>query len=1032
MKPSLAAVVLCLSGAFLVLSPPRPALRAEKQQPDAAAKKTVKVAGYAWTPEEAAAQLQLHPRDPFLQYALLQWERRQQPLDMPPEREPAEDMFGANRREGLDLFSLFSGTLAIQESLQRDALTRRRSAQRPEDEPIRMPWKLLPIADLAGPTIRAHPWETMLAGKKPEISRLSRCVPDDFFFAEFRSVSKLLQCLEVTEQWGQFLQQQSLRDSSRHPTRERIERQLALETGTILRLFADAVIDEIAITGSDLMIREGSDVSVLFRYSRPEVFQKQMDLLLVKAAEAHPDIQRNTGRTLGVDYMHVASPDRSVCAYAAYPEPGLYVRSNSAVALERVLEAVKGRKADGSPVRRLGETAEFQYLRTLLPRGAAEEDGFVYLSDPFLRHFVGPQLRITERRRLLCFNHLRMIGHAAQLYRNEQRKNPPSLEALTQADCSPKINFTPIDVKRCGLLLDQLASPRFDLRDQATADLKKMGEGVIPHLQRGLLHAQQLEVQRRMQGLLNWFSQRDVILACPSGGKYSLGDDRQSARCSHHGHAHFMTPCCEIPITEVTAEEAELYKQFLEDYNQHWREYFDPIALRIQINPKRFRVETVILPLIDNSIYTAMAKAFGGPAELLDALPVPVRNLFSLNVRLRDELFQELESSAQSSWVRGKLRGELAFVPGLGGVFALSPQLGFPAALPGPATLDASPLQWNGDDADVIGDYFGSVEAFRKLKFQELLSKGLARQFGLHVYDQALMFDMNWALLGAGAAEERYASLALMMYGFYGAAFLAPAYLSAPVRDPKVVDEFLERLDNLLPNFGHKIHAEMDRLRDVYRLDFYKLTANGNMKVRSIGIRYGPLRFRFFIARIGNGLYIANQPSVLEDLRVAEAVRTKAIAAGQAIDRGPSGHALIRLRPLHWNLALPGFRLGWAENNREACLNNLGPLSSAARAFAAEQRSKPDASSWNDLPRRYAENMYGLQFYCPDDGSYQLSPDGKSVSCSLHGSGLEPRQADAPAKNSNLERLMRDFADMTATLTFLKDGLRAVVVIDRK
>src|SRR5205823_14570947 len=105
--------------------------------------------------------------------------------------------------------------------------------------------------------------------------------------------------------------------------------------------------------------------------------------------------------------------------------------------LRRVLEAVRGRAEDGKPVRRLGESAEFKYVRTLMPRGAKEEDGFVYLSDPFIRNLIGPQVKLTERRRLLCYNHLRMIGHAAHLYQTEHGKPPASLDDLVQAECLP-------------------------------------------------------------------------------------------------------------------------------------------------------------------------------------------------------------------------------------------------------------------------------------------------------------------------------------------------------------------------------------------------------------------------------------------------------------------------------------------------------------------------------------------------------------------------------------------------------------------
>ena len=65
----------------------------------------------------------------------------------------------------------------------------------------------------------------------------------------------------------------------------------------------------------------------------------------------------------------------------------------------------------------------------------------------------------------------------------------------------------------------------------------------------------------------------------------------------------------------MTNEEADEYEAFVKDYNQYWRLYFDPIALRIQMNADRYRLETIILPLIDNSIYTGLAHVLGGTPE---------------------------------------------------------------------------------------------------------------------------------------------------------------------------------------------------------------------------------------------------------------------------------------------------------------------------------------------------------------------------------------------------------------------------------
>ena len=65
----------------------------------------------------------------------------------------------------------------------------------------------------------------------------------------------------------------------------------------------------------------------------------------------------------------------------------------------------------------------------------------------------------------------------------------------------------------------------------------------------------------------------------------------------------------------------------------YWQTYFDPIAIRVQVTPQRYRLETIVLPLIDNSIYQGMARALGGKPEPLDALPVPKRNIFSIQGR---------------------------------------------------------------------------------------------------------------------------------------------------------------------------------------------------------------------------------------------------------------------------------------------------------------------------------------------------------------------------------------------------------------
>jgi hypothetical protein len=825
------------------------------------------------------------------------------------------------------------------------------------------------VSQLHGPTVKSHPWRKMLAGRDPKVSRLSRCVPHDFYLVEFRSVSKLLEVIDSADQWSTFIYSQSVKDARSQRVAERLKKQFVLDAEDLDSFVYDRCLAGIAITGSDLFIREGSDVTLLLeirqgifgKQSIEQLWKRGMDLLLAKAAKSRPDATRTTGKMLGVDYVHLETPDRSVCVYAAYPEPFLHVRTNSEVALRRVLEAIRGKDAHGNPVKRLGETDEFKYIRTLMPHGAKEEDGFVYLSDAFIRHMVSPRLKLTELRRLTAYNHLRMIGHAAQLYRTEQGQAPASLEALAEADCCPG----------------------------------KFNEG---------------------------------DLKAPDGGTYTLSADGTGGVCTRHGTVRFLTPCCEIPVARVSWDEAAAYKAFVDQYNEYWRTYFDPIAIRVQVQPKRVRMETIVLPLIDNTVYTMLAKVLGGAPEHLDSLPVPKRNLFSLSVRLNKE---ELVKGLMKELLQGPLT-----------------QLNDGKELKGPLydgqeVKDAYLLSGMWAVAGELADkYADSPETKLLLGLPKFLMKGLGNQVGLHVYDQGVPFDLNLATFlgqmvgsfnGNGTrtsdTSEVAANLGAMMYAIPVAALTAPGYISFTVQDEKIVDDFLAQLDKVIPSLASDLEGKTG---SAIEGDYYKLTLKGGITARSFAVRFGPARFRVHCARIGKGLYITNHAGVLEDIQAAAEVQAK---AGATADLGPKGHAMVRMRPRNWDQALPGFRLSWAENNRQTCLGNQGPLSGIARALTAVPPGAEAAktASWDDRRMHdYAARVYGTYHACPDGGRYVLSADGKTVTCTVHGSPQNPRQGMAPADGSPTARLMRDFADLTAALTFTPEGLRAVLTIERK
>jgi hypothetical protein len=122
--------------------------------PDAAA------GSQPWTLEEALRQLRLQPHDPYLQYVALQLARREQKAGEAFRGIP--ELFGneawearRGRRGAVDLFGIFTGALAVQESLQLDTMRGEQPIRRaPARIGRRGPWVVVEaISKLAYPRV---------------------------------------------------------------------------------------------------------------------------------------------------------------------------------------------------------------------------------------------------------------------------------------------------------------------------------------------------------------------------------------------------------------------------------------------------------------------------------------------------------------------------------------------------------------------------------------------------------------------------------------------------------------------------------------------------------------------------------------------------------------------------------------------------------------------------------------------------------------------------------------------------------------
>jgi hypothetical protein len=308
-------------------------------------------------------------------------------------------------------------------------------------------------------------------------------------------------------------------------------------------------------------------------------------------------------------------------------------------------------------------------------------------------------------------------------------------------------------------------------------------------------------------------------------------------------------------------------------------------------------------------------------------------------------------------------------------------------------------------------------------KLRRFLRDGIGDQVGVHLHDASRLLDFDMArAIGSpdGALDGRIGGAEMFGLGMLVQFLFGPSSLSIPVKDVKAVDDFLDELDRWSLQMRAERNTEFGSLRQY--TDFYRVPFPAPHTVRCHVIKLFGMKWRLYWGRIGNGLYFANRPFILEDIAAAQA------GSAPKRQRGEPAHALLRLRPENWKEVMPGYNLGWAENHRQACHENLSLLVNVNRGWNDRRPTgdAPDAALMSRVTR-----FYGVRPFCPDGGAYTLSADGKSCSCSVHGDDRDPRQPAAPSPASATGRLLKSFGGLSATLTFQEDGLRAVVTIER-
>jgi hypothetical protein len=373
----------------------------------------------AWARQQNAHLLdllQFYPEDSFLEYVLLQ-SRMRYGVETPRLPGPATTPADA---EGL-LYSLFSGGVAVQQSLQRQVLT-----GKPSKGDLNVH-----ISKLQAPDIRSLPYEELLeksrkAGKgDAHPNDLAKLVPDDHYLLSFRTFEPLGELHDLSASWGDQLLRIFRVSAQDNRLQEKLESQLGLDRAGLTELSKTDVIGDVAITGSDPFFHEGTDIAVLLQLKKPAAFEQAAGAWAARASR-QPGVEERTFNYRGQKIVARFSPDRVVSSFVVRLGD-VAVYSNSHRAVRRVIDCLTGHAP------RLFDALDYRYVTTLLPPDEKDpRSGYFYASEAFQKRIIGPAFKISEKRRSLCYNNLVMLNNASLFYRMEQGKSPASLTELIE------------------------------------------------------------------------------------------------------------------------------------------------------------------------------------------------------------------------------------------------------------------------------------------------------------------------------------------------------------------------------------------------------------------------------------------------------------------------------------------------------------------------------------------------------------------------------------------------------------------------
>jgi hypothetical protein len=334
-----------------------------------------------------------------------------QPQSVGPRLRRSEDRLSS---ELMRLMETTTGATSIQAALQHDRPLYLEAVKRP---------RTIPLGKVQAVRVTEHPFADMLhqLARPVPAEPLAEATPAEFYYLRFATLKALFAVVDQAEIWVTPAASIFSRRAEDYDVTERYTTALGVDRTQIARVLGPKVIAEVAVIGSDPYVREGSDVTMLFRVKSRPLFDQGLAAALARHEQRHGALARSKSRHAGVTISLSRSADGAVAQLRA-DRGELTVLSNSLAAIRRVIEAIRGTR------RRLSDEPDFRFM---LARDAGTRDDVLgYGGDRFVAEVVGPRQKILEARRQIALAELQTPGYAALLYGWVHGRRPTSRQEV--------------------------------------------------------------------------------------------------------------------------------------------------------------------------------------------------------------------------------------------------------------------------------------------------------------------------------------------------------------------------------------------------------------------------------------------------------------------------------------------------------------------------------------------------------------------------------------------------------------------------